>query len=154
MALTRLPTCNTGLWRVPEPPRTRPRWRPCSCVISSTTALVSPWRRVPSTTPISAHCTGSVLATTDDEFKMGLSIAARQGFVLTATRQNRFADPARSKPRPPTLPAVGATLGATLVVARLARHVCRQQGDHKGRPQGRPYVFPDPPIPSDWLKGA
>jgi hypothetical protein len=40
----------------------------------------------------------SVLATTHDEFKMGLSIAARQGFVLAATWQNSFADGCRGDP--------------------------------------------------------
>ena len=48
-----------GLQHRPQPraapPRTRPRWRPCSRVITSRMAFASPWRRVPSTMPSSVH---------------------------------------------------------------------------------------------------
>src|SRR5205823_4063949 len=47
--------CRIGRRRDPAPPRTRPRWRPCSRVISSAIALASPWRRTPSTMPSSVH---------------------------------------------------------------------------------------------------
>ena len=50
-----LPGCSTGRSREPPPPRTRPRWRPWSRVITSRMALASPWRRVPSTMPSSVH---------------------------------------------------------------------------------------------------
>src|ERR1700693_823866 len=42
-------------WRRDAPPRMRPRWRPCPAVMSSTIALVSPWRREPNTIASSVH---------------------------------------------------------------------------------------------------
>src|ERR1035438_6041463 len=42
--------------REPKPPRTRPRWRPCSRVINSRMALASPCRLTPITMPSSVHC--------------------------------------------------------------------------------------------------
>src|SRR4029077_16730832 len=58
--MMRLPGCSTACNRVPAPPRTRPRWRPCARVSSSRMALASPWRRMPSTMPSSLHCIASV----------------------------------------------------------------------------------------------
>ena len=55
-----LPGCSSGRIRDPAPPRTRPRWRPCSRVNSSTMAEDSPCRRTPSTMPSSVHSMGEV----------------------------------------------------------------------------------------------
>ena len=58
--VTLLPGCSSGRIREPAPPRTRPRWRPCSRVSSSTMAEDSPCRRTPSTMPSSVHSMGGV----------------------------------------------------------------------------------------------
>src|SRR3954447_4078834 len=47
--------------RVPAPPRTSPRWRPCARVITSRMAFASPCRRVPSTMPSSVQSTRSLM---------------------------------------------------------------------------------------------
>ena len=60
VARSELPGCSTPRSRVPAPPRTSPRWRPRSCVISSRMTLVSPWRLTPSTMPSSVHCIGGM----------------------------------------------------------------------------------------------
>src|SRR5262249_14388828 len=57
-AVTLLPGCSKGRIRDEAPPRTRPRWRPCSRVKSSTMAEDSPCRRTPSTMPSSVHSMG------------------------------------------------------------------------------------------------
>ena len=52
---TELPGCSNGCMRLPRPPRTMPRWRPCSRVNISAMTLVSPWRRTPMMSPSSCH---------------------------------------------------------------------------------------------------
>src|SRR5581483_3206356 len=54
-ARTLFPGCRIGRSFDEMPPRTRPRWRPCRAVISSSSVCASPWRRTPSTMPSSVH---------------------------------------------------------------------------------------------------